>query len=112
MSLELTAAAPSSVMTRSYSKVGTLEGSQPSAVVKVVIRSVSLVALAKATKDTERITTFTTAEGWEPSSVPTLEYERVITEDGAAAVNSNDIMGARVRVDYAAVPGEFTPLTE
>ena len=64
---------------------------------------------AKATKDTERITTFTTPEGWEPSSVPTLEYERVITEDGAAAVNSNDIMGTRVRVDYAAVPGEFTP---
>jgi len=64
---------------------------------------------AKATKDTERITTFTTVEGWEPSSVPTLEYERVITEDGAAAVNSNDIVGTRIRVDYAAVPGEFTP---
>jgi hypothetical protein len=64
---------------------------------------------AKATKDTERITTFTTVEGWEPSSVPTLEYERVITEDGAAAVNSNDIMGTRIRVDYAAIPGEFTP---
>jgi hypothetical protein len=64
---------------------------------------------AKATKDTERITTFSTAEGWEPSNVPTLEYERVITEDGAAAVNSNDIMGARVRVDYAAIPGSFTP---
>ena len=64
---------------------------------------------AKATKDTERITAFSTPEGWEPSNVPTLEYERVITEDGAAAVNSNDIMGARVRVDYAARPGELTP---
>jgi hypothetical protein len=64
---------------------------------------------AKATKDTERITTFSTAEGWEPSSVPTLEYERVITEDGSAAVNSNDIMGARLRVDYSAVPGSLTP---
>ena len=64
---------------------------------------------AKATKDTERITAFSTVEGWEPSNVPTLEYERVITEDGAAAVNSNDIMGARVRVDYAAVPGSLTP---
>ena len=64
---------------------------------------------AKASKGTERITTFTTIEGWEPSSVPTLEYERVITEDGSAAVNSNDIMGARLRVDYAAIPGEFTP---
>ncbi len=64
---------------------------------------------AKATKDAERITTFSTLEGWEPANVPTLEYERVITEDGAAAVNSNDIAGARLRVDYAAVPGELTP---
>ena len=68
-----------------------------------------LLLEAKATKDTERITTFTTVEGWEPSSVPTLEYERVITEDGAAAVNSNDIMGARLQLDYAAVPGELIP---
>lgn len=64
---------------------------------------------AKATRDTERITTFSTAEGWEPSNVPTLEYERVITEDGAAAVNSNDIMGTRVRIDYSVVPGSITP---
>ena len=63
----------------------------------------------KASKDTERITTFTTPEGWEPASIPTLEYERVITEDGSAAVNSNDIMGARIRVDYAAIPGTLTP---
>jgi hypothetical protein len=64
---------------------------------------------AKASKDTERLTTFTTIEGWEPASVPTLEYERVITEDGSAAVNSNDIMGARFRIDYSAIPGELTP---
>ena len=64
---------------------------------------------AKASKDTERLTTFTTLEGWEPASIPTLEYERVITEDGSAAVNSNDIMGTRLRVDYAIVPGMFTP---
>ena len=64
---------------------------------------------AKASKDTERLTTFTTLEGWEPASIPTLEYERVITEDGSAAVNSNDIMGTRLQVDYAIVPGMFTP---
>ncbi len=64
---------------------------------------------AKVSKDTERLTTFTTPEGWEPASIPTLEYERVITEDGSAAVNSNDIMGTRLRVDYAIVPGMFTP---
>ena len=64
---------------------------------------------AKASKDTERLTTFTTLEGWEPASIPTLEYERVITEDGSAAVNSNDVMGTRLRVDYAIVPGMFTP---
>jgi len=71
----------------------------------------SLVILVegKASKDTERITTFTTPEGWEPASIPTLEYERVITEDGSAAVNSNDVMGARIRIDYAAIPGSFTP---
>lgn len=61
---------------------------------------------AKSSKDTERITAFTSQENFELSNVPTLEYERVITEDGSAAVNSNDVHGGRVRLDYAAVPGE------
>jgi hypothetical protein len=60
---------------------------------------------AKVTKDTERLNTFVTSEGWEVASVPTLEYERVITEDSSAAVNSNDIMGGRARVDVAVRPG-------
>ena len=67
-----------------------------------------LVELKKS-KDTERLTTFTSSEGWEPANIPTLEYERVITEDSVAAVDSNDIQGARVRVDYSAIPGTFTP---
>ncbi len=50
----------------------------------------------------ERVNTFASLEGYEVASGPTLEYERVITEDSAAAVNSNDIAGARVRVDLAA----------
>ena len=64
---------------------------------------------AKHTADTERLNLFTSGENYEVSSVPTLEYERVITEDGSAAVNSNDVSGARVRVDYAANPGVFVP---
>jgi hypothetical protein len=63
----------------------------------------------KKSKNSERLTTFTTVEGWEPATVPTLEYERVITEDSAAAIDSNDIQGARVRVDYALTPGKLTP---
>jgi len=63
----------------------------------------------KRTKDTERINAFATPEGWEVANVPTMEYERVITEDGSAAVNSNDLAGVRMRLDYAAKPGEFVP---
>jgi hypothetical protein len=63
----------------------------------------------KKSKDSELLTTFTTVEGWEPANVPTLEYERAITEDSAAAVDSNDIQGARIRIDYAVTPGKLTP---
>ncbi len=56
---------------------------------------------AKRTRDTERLNTFVSGDEWEVASVPTLEYERVITEDSSAAVNSNDLAGARLRVDYA-----------
>ncbi len=64
---------------------------------------------AKRTVDTERINAFTAAEIWEVAQVPTLEYENVITEDASAAVNSNDLWGARVRADYAIKPGELVP---
>gem|GEM_PF-1353422 len=64
---------------------------------------------AKHTKDTERLNNFVSAQGWEGATVPTLEYERVITEDGSAAVNSNDIYGGRVRVDYSAAQGRVVP---
>jgi hypothetical protein len=63
----------------------------------------------KKSKDTERLTTFTSTEGWEPANMPTLEYERVITEDSVAAVDSNDIQGGRLRVDFSAIPGTLTP---
>ena len=57
----------------------------------------------------ERVNTFVSLEGFEVTSGPTLEYERVITEDSAAAVNSNDITSGRVRVDLA-VWEKFTPI--
>ena len=58
---------------------------------------------------TERVNATLTPELYEVAVAPTLEYERVITEDSSAAVNSNDITGGRVQVDWAAVPGELVP---
>jgi len=63
----------------------------------------------KTSRDTERINNFVYAEGWEVAVVPTLEYERVITEDSSAAVNSNDISAGRIRVDYSAAKGLVIP---
>ena len=55
----------------------------------------------KRYKEAERINRVLTAEFYEAVIAPTLEYERAITEDSSAAVNSNDIWGAKVRVDYS-----------
>lgn len=71
-------------------------------------RTVVLVE-AKHYLNTERINTFTGIDNYEVAVAPTLEYERAITEDSSAAVNSNDISGARVRVDYALKPGVLMP---
>ena len=70
-----------------------------------------LLIEAKASKDTERINSFLGSDGWEISAPPTLEYERVITEDTSAAVNSNDIVGGRVRLDLPMADGVFLPYT-
>jgi hypothetical protein len=64
---------------------------------------------AKRTKDTERINTFLGAENWEAAAAPTLEYELVITEDASATVNSNDLSGALVRIDYNGMDGNLIP---
>jgi len=40
---------------------------------------------------------------------PTLEYERAITEDSSATMNSNDIYGTRLRVDVTAADGRAIP---
>ncbi|MEC7984439.1 MAG: hypothetical protein VX278_04710 [Myxococcota bacterium] len=54
---------------------------------------------AKISKDSERINSYCNADQWEIATPPSLEYERVITEDSAAAVNSNDIVGGRINAD-------------
>lgn len=64
---------------------------------------------AKRTKDTERINAFLGPEDWEAVAAPTLEYEMVITEDSSATVNSNDVSGALVRVDYNMKGGDLIP---
>ncbi len=63
----------------------------------------------KRYKNTEQLNRLTTQEGYEIAVGPSLEYERVITEDSSAAVNSNDIYGGRARVDFMAKPGQFIP---
>lgn len=63
----------------------------------------------KMSHDSELINAFIASEQWELATPPTLEYERVITEDASAAVNSNDVKAVRLRVDIAAKPGYFTP---
>ncbi len=64
---------------------------------------------AKHYVNTELINSFTGVDNYEVAVAPTLEYERAITEDSSAAVNSNDISGARFRVDYPIKPGVLMP---
>jgi hypothetical protein len=71
---------------------------------------VTMFVEAKSYKNTEGVNALTSSEGYELASGPTLEYERVITEDSAAAVNSNDISGVRVRFDW--MRGAWVPHLE
>ncbi|MFT4625594.1 MAG: hypothetical protein ACI8PZ_004262 [Myxococcota bacterium] len=57
----------------------------------------------------ERVSSLLTPELYEVAVAPTLEYERAVTEDSGAALNSNDMTGARVQVDWAAIPGKLIP---
>lgn len=68
----------------------------------------SLTVEAKRTLHTEALNTWAGLNDYEFAAGPTLEYDRVITEDSAAAVNSNDLWGARVRADFSLgpAPGE------
>lgn len=75
----------------------------------------SVLVEGKLQKNTEYLNAFTTANNYEVAAGPTLEYERVITEDSSAAVNSNDLYGGRVKVAWAGsdpmatVPRELVP---
>ena len=57
-------------------------------------------------EDINRLSLF---DGYELLAPPSLEYERAITEDSSAAVNSSDITGGRLRMDWVAVPGKTIP---
>ncbi len=59
----------------------------------------TLLLEARSYRNTEFLNSFSGSQNYEIVSGPTLEYERVITEDSSAAVNSNDIDGVRARVD-------------
>ena len=64
---------------------------------------------AKRYSNAERINALVGAEQYEIAIGPTLEYERAITEDSSSTLNSNDVSGGRVQMDWSAVPGQLTP---
>ncbi len=63
----------------------------------------------KRYKDSERINAATGPELYKMAVAPTLEYERVVTEDSSSALGSNDIVGARLRMDWTAIPQTLVP---
>jgi hypothetical protein len=71
--------------------------------------SMTYLVEAKRYSDLERLSRSLSSELYEVAIAPTLEYERSITEDSSAGMNSNDIYGGRIRVDWSAVPGKFIP---
>lgn len=64
---------------------------------------------AKRYRNTNQVNSVLSPELYQVAIAPTLEYERAITEDSAAAVGSEDIWGARVRMDWSLMPGKFVP---
>jgi hypothetical protein len=69
---------------------------------------VSLLLELKRYKDAEWVNSLASAGGYEMATGPSLEYERAITEDSSAALNSNDAYGARLRADLSAgAPGSI-----
>lgn len=64
---------------------------------------------AKRYYQAQRVNGRLAQELYQVAVAPTLEYERGITEDSAATVNSNDLWGGRVQVDLATEPGRPSP---
>lgn len=69
----------------------------------------SILIEGKRYKNTERINAVTSNDGYEVMVGPSLDYERVITEDSSAEVNSNDVWGARARVNLSLRKGRAIP---
>jgi len=63
----------------------------------------------KRYRDAERINAPVASELYEVAVGPSLEYERAINEDTSATMNSEDVTGGRLRMDWSAVPGEVIP---
>lgn len=59
--------------------------------------------------NTNQVNAVLSPELYQVAIAPTLEYERAITEDSAAAVGSEDIWGGRARMDWSLDPGKFVP---
>ena len=60
----------------------------------------SVLVEGKVYRNAEYINVLSAGEGYELVSGPSLEYERAITEDSSAALNSNAVSGGRARVDF------------
>jgi hypothetical protein len=67
---------------------------------------------AKRYYQTQRLNSSLAPELYQIAIGPSLEYERQITEDSAAALGSNDVISGRVRMDVAAIPGVLTPYVQ
>jgi hypothetical protein len=63
----------------------------------------------KRYQEAERLNRPLATELYEVAVAPTLEYERAVTEDSSEALNSNDVYGGRIQVDWAAIPGKLVP---
>lgn len=63
----------------------------------------------KRYSNAEQVNSVLATELYEVGIGPTLEYERAITEDSSATVNSNNIWGGRVRMDWTAIPATLVP---
>ncbi len=70
---------------------------------------VTLLFEGKHYVDAYRLNSLVVADGYAMVNGPTLEYERAVTEDSAAALGSNDISGGRVRADLAVKPAVLIP---
>ena len=64
---------------------------------------------AKRYYQSQRMNVPLTPELYQVAIGPTLEYERAVTEDSAAALASNDIWGGRLRMDWTAIPTVLVP---